>query len=92
MNFSYTKSELLAILFQKSIVEMKNQKMQQDKVAQLKMFNYQQELIKNQMLPKTNVYFQVVRENRTDERTNPSDSMMEFFNKSQPTENKGMKS
>jgi hypothetical protein len=41
LNFSYTKSELLAILFQKSIVEMKNQKMQQDKVAQLKMFNYQ---------------------------------------------------
>ena len=41
---------------------MKNQKMQQDKVAQLKMFNYQQELIKNQMLPKTNVYFQVTRE------------------------------
>lgn len=64
---------------------MKNQKMQQDKEAQLKMFNYQQDLIKNQMLPKTNVYFQVTREKRTeDTSTNPSHSMMEFFNKSEP--------
>ena len=71
---------------------MKNQKMQQDKVAQLKMFNYQQELIKNQMLPKTNVYFQVTREKRTEDRNSiPSDSMMKFFNKSQPID-KEMKS
>ena len=71
---------------------MKNEKMQQDKVAQLKMFNYQQELIKNQMLPKTNVYFQVTREKRTEDGiNNPSDSMMEFFNKSQPIDKKKWK-
>jgi predicted secreted protein len=58
----------------------------------LKMFNYQQELIKNQMLPKTNVYFQVTREKRTEDRNSiPSDSMMKFFNKSQPID-KEMKS
>ena len=72
---------------------MKNQKMQQDKVAQLKMFNYQQELIKNQMRPKTNVYFQVTREKRTQDRSsNPSDSMMEFFNKSEPIDKNKWKS
>jgi len=45
------------------------------------------------MLPKTNVYFQVTREKRTQDRSsNPSDSMMEFFNKSEPIDKNKWKS
>lgn len=64
LNFSYTKSELLAILFEQSIVEVKKQKLEHDKIEQQKMFNIQYELIKKQRIPQRTPYFLITKQYR----------------------------
>lgn len=61
INFNYSKAELLAVLFEKSIVQVKKQKTEHDKIEQQKLFGFNNQDISMNQTTTANNFFNMRR-------------------------------